>query len=97
MNFSYQYEKHQVNVNMTRMGHMNIVRNSSGGTKSDPHIITNVSYFYDFNPDFDTYISIRNIDDVMPQKDGGYSYPFFANGYYSAFGRYATIGVTYRF
>ena len=30
MNFSYQYEKHQVNVNMTRMGHMNIVRNSSG-------------------------------------------------------------------
>jgi len=97
MNFSYQYEKHQVNVNMTRMGKMNIVRNSSGGTKSDPHIITNVSYFYDFNPDFDTYVSIRNIDDVMPQKDGGYSYPFFANGYYSAFGRYVTVGVTYRF
>ena len=97
MNFNYQYEKHQVSVNMTRMGHMNIVRNSTGGTVSNPHIITNVSYAYDFGPDFDTYVSIRNIDDVMPQKDGGYSYPFFANGYYSAFGRYVTVGLTYRF
>jgi hypothetical protein len=97
MNFNYQYEKHQVSVNMTRLGHMNIVRNSTGGTVSNPHIITNVSYAYDFGPDFDTYVSIRNIDDVMPQKDGGYSYPFFANGYYSAFGRYVTVGLTYRF
>jgi len=33
----------------------------------------------------------------MPQKDTGYSYPFFNQGYYSAFGRYMTAGITYRF
>ena len=59
--------------------------------------MTNVSYSYDWSPDIDTYVSIRNIDDVMPQKDTGYSYPFFNQGYYSAFGRYMTAGITYRF
>ena len=97
MNFNYKYEKHNVSVNMTRMGHMNIYGTAGGGTKSDPHIMTNVSYSYDWSPDIDTYVSIRNIDDVMPQKDTGYSYPFFNEGYYSAFGRYMTAGITYRF
>ena len=97
VNFNYKYEQHNVSVNMTRMGHMNIYGTAGGGTKSDPHIMTNVSYSYDWSPDIDTYVSIRNIDDVMPQKDTGYSYPFFNEGYYSAFGRYLTAGITYRF
>ena len=94
---NYKYEKHNVTIGLTRLGKMNVSRTSTLGTKSQPHIITNLSYFYDWNPDIDTYISIRNVDDVMPQKDGGFSYPFFYEGVYSAFGRYVTAGITYRF
>ena len=93
VNVGYKYEKNNLNINFTRTGHMNIYR----GLESDPHILTNISYSYDWSPDIDTYISIRNVEDKMPQKDGGFGYPYFYEGIYSAFGRYATLGVTYRF
>jgi outer membrane receptor protein involved in Fe transport len=93
----YKYQKHNVSVGITRMGHMNISRRAGGGTTSDPWIRTNVSYWYDYSPDVDAYISIRNIEDKMPLKDGGYSYPFYQQGYYSALGRYVSAGITYRF
>ena len=76
---------------------MNISRRAGGGSTSDPWIRTNVSYWYDYSPDVDAYISIRNIEDKMPLKDGGYSYPFYQQGYYSVLGRYVSVGVTYRF
>jgi outer membrane receptor protein involved in Fe transport len=93
----YKYQKHNASIGITRMGHMNISRRAGGGSTSDPWIRTNVSYWYDYSPDVDAYISIRNIEDKMPLKDGGYSYPFYQQGYYSALGRYVSVGVTYRF
>ena len=72
-------------------------QSSADGGKTNPHIITNVSISYDFNPDLDLYLSIRNLEDKMPQTDAGYGYPYYNRGYFSAFGRYATVGISYRF
>ena len=33
----------------------------------------------------------------MPQVDPAYGYPYYNRGYFSAFGRYATVGVSYIF
>ena len=97
MTFGYKYQKHNASIGVTRMGHMNIGRRAGGGSTSDPWIRTNVSYWYDYSADVDAYISIRNIEDKMPLKDGFYGYPFYQQGYYSALGRYVSAGVTYRF
>ena len=66
-------------------------------SKTDPHIIMNLSSFYNVNPDLQLYLSIRNLEDKMPQKDEAYGFPYYNRGYFSAFGRYATAGVEYRF
>lgn len=95
--FGYKYEKHNVSIGVTRMGHMNIGRRVGGGSTSDPWIRTNITYSYDFGTDWDAYISVRNVEDKMPLKDGFYGYPFFQQGYYSALGRYVSAGVAYRF
>ena len=89
------YEDWSVNVFSDRTGHME--QSSADGGKTNPHIITNVSISYDFNPDLDLYLSIRNLEDKMPQTDAGYGYPYYNRGYFSAFGRYATVGISYRF
>jgi hypothetical protein len=33
----------------------------------------------------------------MPQKDAAYGFPYYNQNYFSAFGRYATVGVNYTF
>jgi len=33
----------------------------------------------------------------MPQKDGGFGYPYYYQGVFSVFGRYASAGFNYRF
>ena len=40
---------------------------------------------------------VRNLTDVMPQKDGGFGYPYYYQGVFSVFGRYASAGFNYRF
>jgi len=67
------------------------------GKSSTPHITTNLSYGYDYSPDVDLYLSVRNVTDEMPQKDGGFGYPYYYQGVYSVFGRYYSAGFTYRF
>ena len=93
LTIGWSRQEHAVTMFADRMGHMNI-RN---GLVSSPHITYNLSYRYDYSPDIDTYISIRNITDVMPQKDAGSSYPYYEGSYFSVMGRYASVGFNYRF
>ena len=90
---SWSREDHGLTVFADRLGHMNMYE----GKVSDPHITYNMSYSYDYSPDIDLYLSVRNLTDVMPQKDGGFGYPYYYQGVYSVFGRYASAGFNYRF
>jgi outer membrane receptor protein involved in Fe transport len=67
------------------------------GEKTDPHFIWNASAYYRYSPDLRFYASVRNLEDKMPQKDAAYGFPFYNQNYFSAFGRYMTLGVTYEF
>ena len=65
--------------------------------KSNPHITTNLTTRYNYSPDLNIYLSIRNLDDKMPQKDPGYGYPYYNQSYFSAFGQYYSAGFNFRF
>jgi outer membrane receptor protein involved in Fe transport len=71
--------------------------NMGDESTSDPHIISNITTSYDYSPDINIYFSIRNLDDKMPQRDRSKSYPYYEQGYFSAFGRYYSAGFNYRF
>ena len=90
---SWSREDHGLTLFADRLGHMNMYQ----GKVSDPHITYNMSYRYDYSPDINLYLSVRNLTDVMPQKDGGFGYPYYYQGVYSVFGRYASAGFNYRF
>ena len=93
----WSYQDVSVNLFADRTGHMEAYDGYSTPSKTDPHIIMNLSSAYDVNPDLRLYLSIRNLEDKMPQKDEAYGFPYYNRGYFSAFGRYATAGVEYRF
>ena len=93
LSVNWSREDHRLSIFADRMGHMNMY----DGRSSTPHIITNLSYGYDYSPDLDLYLSVRNVEDVMPQKDPALSYPYYISGYFSVFGRYYSAGFTYRF
>ena len=93
----WRYQDVGVTLFADRTGHMEAYDGYSTPSKTDPHIIMNLSSFYNVNPDLQLYLSIRNIEDKMPQKDEAYGFPYYNRGYFSAFGRYATAGVEYRF
>ena len=93
MTVSWSREDHGLTLFADRLGHMNMYR----GAVSDPHITYNMSYRYDYSPDINLYLSVRNLTDVMPQKDGGFGYPYYYQGVFSVFGRYASAGFNYRF
>ena len=67
------------------------------GDKTNPHIITNMSASYSYSPALGFYVSIRNLENKMPQKDAAYGFPYYNQNYFSAFGRYATVGFNYIF
>ena len=90
---SWSREDHGLTLFADRLGHMNMYQ----GKVSDPHITYNMSYRYDYSPDINLYLSVRNLTDVMPQKDGGFGYPYYYQGVFSVFGRYASAGFNYRF
>ena len=90
---SWSREDHALTLFADRLGHMN----AYNGMVTDPHITYNMSYSYDYSPDIDLYLSVRNLTDVMPQKDGGFGYPYYYQGVYSVFGRYASAGFNFRF
>ena len=90
---NWRYEDWSVTLFADRTGHME----AYNGTKTDPHIIMNLSTSYRYSPDLLFYLSIRNLEDKMPQKDAAYGFPFYNRNYFSAFGRYATVGVNYTF
>jgi len=93
ISINWRYQDFSTTLFMDRTGHMEW---GSRG-KSDPHVIANISTRYDYSPDFDIYLSIRNLEDKMPQKDRGYGYPYYNQNYFSAFGRYFSLGFNYRF
>ena len=90
---NWRYEDWSVTLFADRTGHME----AYNGTKTDPHIIMNVSTSYRYSPDLSFYLSVRNLEDKMPQKDAAYGFPYYNQNYFSAFGRYATVGVNYTF
>ena len=90
---SWVYEDWSATIFADRLGHMEM----DDGGKSNPHIITNVSVSYDFNPDIDVYFSVRNIENKMPQRDASFGFPYYDQNYFSALGRYAAVGINYRF
>ena len=90
---NWRYEDWSVTLFADRTGHME----AYNGTKTDPHIIMNLSTFYTYSPDLQFYLSVRNLEDKMPQKDAAYGFPYYNQNYFSAFGRYATVGVSYTF
>ena len=90
---NWSRQDHRLTMFVDRLGHMNMYE----GKSSTPHITTNLSYGYDYSPDVDLYLSVRNVTDEMPQKDGGFGYPYYYQGVYSVFGRYYSAGFTYRF
>ena len=93
----WRYQDVGVTLFADRTGHMEAYDGYTTPSKTDPHIIMNLSSFYNVNPDLQLYLSIRNLEDKMPQKDEAYGFPYYNRGYFSAFGRYATAGVEYRF
>jgi outer membrane receptor protein involved in Fe transport len=90
---SWSREDQSLALFADRLGHMNMYR----GEVSDPHITYNLSYGYDYSPDVNLYLSVRNLTDVMPQKDGGFGYPYYYQGVFSVCGRYVSAGFNYRF
>lgn len=93
VSISWVYEDWAATLFADRLGHMEI----DDGGKTDPHIITNLSVSYDFNPDIDVYLSIRNLENKMPQKDDDFGFPYYNQNYFSALGRYVAVGLNYRF
>ena len=89
----WNYEDWSVTLFADRTGHME----AYNGTKTDPHIIMNLTTDYRYSPDLRFYLSIGNLEDKMPQKDAAYGFPFYNRNYFSAFGRSATVGVRYTF
>jgi outer membrane receptor protein involved in Fe transport len=87
------YEDWSVSLFADRTGHME----AYNGTKTDPHIIMNLSTNYRYSPDLSFYLSVRNLEDKMPQKDAAYGFPYYNQNYFSAFGRYITVGGSYTF
>ena len=90
---NWRYEDWSVTLFADRTGHME----AYNGTKTDPHILMNLSTSYRYSPDLSFYLSVRNLEDKMPQKDAAYGFPYYNRNYFSAFGRYATVGVNYTF
>ena len=93
LSINWRYQDFSTSLFIDRTGHMEW---GSRG-KSDPHFISNISTSYNYSPDFNVYVSIRNLDDTMPQRDPGYGYPYYNRNYFSAFGRYYSAGFNYRF
>ena len=93
MSISWVYQDFSTTLFADRLGHMEW---GSRG-KSDPHITSNITTRYNYSPDLNLYLSIRNLDDKMPQRDPGYGYPYYNRNYFSAFGRYYSAGFNYRF
>ena len=93
ISINWRYQDWSTTLFMDRLGHMEIYNDE----KTSPHIITNLSTFYNYSPDLSLYLSVRNLDDKMPQRDEAYGYPYYNTGYFSAFGRYVSAGFNYRF
>ena len=72
MSISWRYQDFSTTLFIDRTGHMEW---SDG--KSDPHMIANLTTRYDYSPDIDLYLSIRNLEDTMPQRDPAYGYPYY--------------------
>jgi iron complex outermembrane recepter protein len=109
LNISWALGKHAVTVFADRMGSMqmsaipafvqtSVAYGTSLNQKTKPHILTNISYKYDYADDIKMYLSVRNVADKMPQKDGflGY-YPYYNSEYFSAMGRNVSLGVNWQF
>ena len=65
--------------------------------KTDPHITANLTTFYNYSASLNLYLSVRNLENKMPQTDSAYGYPYYNRYYFSAFGRYVSAGFNYRF
>ena len=93
----WRYKDFGTTLFTDRTGHMEMYRGYSTPAKSDPHMIMNLSSYYNYSPDLNFYLSIRNVEDKMPQRDEAYGFPYYNRYYFSAFGRYVTAGLEFRF
>ena len=94
---TWRYEDASVSLYTDRTGHMEAYSGYSTPSKTDPHMILNLSGNYNFSPDLNVWMSIGNLEDKMPQKDEAYGFPYYNRGYFSAGGRSVAAGLSYRF
>tara|TARA_B100001057_G_scaffold494838_1_gene592278 strand:- start:2257 stop:5346 length:3090 start_codon:yes stop_codon:yes gene_type:complete len=94
---TWRYEDVSVSLYTDRTGHMEAYSGYSTPSKTDPHMILNLSGNYNFSPDLNVWMSIGNLEDKMPQKDEAYGFPYYNRGYFSAGGRSVAAGLSYRF
>ena len=97
ISIGWRYKDFGTTLFTDRTGHMEMYRGYSTPAKSDPHMIMNLSSYYNYSPDLNFYLSIRNVEDKMPQRDEAYGFPYYNRYYFSAFGRYVTAGLEFRF
>jgi outer membrane receptor protein involved in Fe transport len=93
MSLNWRYQDFSTTLFVDRLGHMEL---GSRG-KTDPHITANLTTFYNYSASLNLYLSVRNLENKMPQTDSAYGYPYYNRYYFSAFGRYVSAGFNYRF
>lgn len=97
LSLSWRYKDFSTTLFTDRTGHMEAYRGYSTPSKTAPHMIMNLSSNYNYSPDINFYLSIRNVENKMPQLDEAYGFPFYNRGYFNAYGRYVTVGGSFRF
>jgi outer membrane receptor protein involved in Fe transport len=97
ISISWRYKDISSTLFTDRTGHMEAYKGYSTPGKTDPHFIMNLSTSYNYSPDLNFYLSIRNLENKMPQRDEAYGFPYYNRGYFNAYGRYITLGGSYRF
>ena len=97
MSVGWRYQDVSLNLFTDRTGHMEAYSGYSTPSKTDPHMILNLSGNYNLNPDTNLWLSIGNLENKMPQRDGAYGFPYYNRGYFGAGGRSVAAGIRYRF
>jgi len=93
----WSYKDFRATLFTDRTGHMEAYEGYSTPSKTDPHMLINLSTNYNYSPDLNFYFSIANVENKMPQMDEAYGFPYYNRGYFSAYGRSFSLGAQYRF
>ena len=97
MSVGWRYQDISMTLFTDRTGHMEAYSGYSTPSKTDPHMILNLSGNYNLNADTNLWMSIGNLENKMPQRDEAYGFPYYNRGYFGAGGRSVAAGIRYRF